>query len=442
MKNIRFLPAGCLALTHDLLKAYTPVRRLLRTTAFAAVVLLGSAMTDAGDQESRYIKQADKAFALEDYTQAALLYAKAVELAPRNVQATYKLGMTYVELHQPKQAKLYFAKALKLDAAAAKDFLLYLADASQQDYDFAQARLYYQQEIKQTPPADADYLAFLRKRLDECAAGETLTILPPLARVVNAGPVINSEYADYVPVLMPGDSAMFYTTRRPGNRLADAAGVEQIRVSRLLQGQWQPTTLFLKPQDKMAQHAVVSVSASGQELYTFFAGKGLHVSRRQPQGSWSAPEQLETPFNKGAKEPSLYITADGKFAIFSSDRTGGFGGLDIYMCYKQTDGRWSDALNLGPTINTPYDEDAPFVDMQTNTLYFSSRGHNSMGGFDIFRSSISNAEWSQAQNLGLPVNSPQDDIYFTLSTDRTTAFFSSDRPGGFGAKDIYQLFFQ
>ncbi len=424
------MPAGA--------KAFGPV---ISVWLLLLAMLLTVHITLAGPVH-HYLRQADKAFAVEDYALAAELYARAVEADPQSVQANYKLGIAYLELRLPKKAKLYFVRVQKLDPRIGEKLLLYLADACQQDYDFASAKTYYQQELLKTGRNETMYRAQLAKRLEECAAGEAMAVLPPLADVVNAGPAINSRFADYVPVLLPGDSVLPYTSRRPTKRkFADAAGVEQVRISRQWQHAWQPSTLFLDTDAALPAQAMVSAAADGQELYTFFQGKGLYRAQWQQNG-WTKPEPLGAPFNKGGIVYSLAVTADGRFAFFSSDRPGGMGGLDLYMSYRQEDGSWSEALNLGPSVNTPYDEDAPFVDAATNTLYFSSRGHNSMGGFDIFRSTLQQAVWAQAQNLGLPVNSPQDDVYFTLSADRNTAYFSSDRPGGFGAKDIYQIIFR
>lgn len=415
----------------------------LRVACLALALTVCGAMTLPGGA-NRLIRKADQAFELEDYAAALKLYASAVEAAPRNPEANYKLGITYVHLNMPKEARAAMQRAIDLDAKVEQKLFLPLAEANQLERNFSAAKAYYEQEKRNAPALEKTYQDFLSKRIEECKAGEELMRLPAIYQVTNVGSAINSEYSDYVPVLMPGDNAMLFTTRRPdkGRKPVDANGAEQIRIARMQQGSWQNSELFLETQAKMPYHAVVSVAPHGKELYTFFADKGLHVSYKLQTGEWTQPEQLKAPFNQGPREPSLFVTDDGKFAFFSSDRNGGYGGLDLYVSYKKEDGSWSEALNLGPEVNTPYDEDAPFVDTATNTLYFSSRGHNTMGGYDIFRSSISNATWSKARNLGYPVNSATDDLYFTLSADRNTAYISSDRPGGAGGKDIYRILFQ
>ncbi|RIJ37049.1 tetratricopeptide repeat protein [Pontibacter oryzae] len=418
------------------------MKRGVRIAGLALAFTVCGAMAWPGGT-SRLIRKADQAFELEDYKAALKLYASAVEAEPSSPEANYKLGITYVQLNMPKEARAALQRAIDLDAKVEQKLLLPLAEANHLEHNFSAAKAYYEQEKRSAPTLEKTYQELLRKRIAECQAGEDLMRLPAIYNVSNVGSAINSEYSDYVPVLMPDDKAMLFTTRRPdkGRKSLDANGAEQIRITRMQQGNWQESELFLETQQQMPQHAVVSVAPHGKELYTFFADKGLHVSYKLQSGDWTQPELLKAPFNQGSREPSLFVTDDGKFAFFSSDRTGGYGGLDLYVSYKKEDGSWSEALNLGPEVNTPYDEDAPFVDTATNTLYFSSRGHNTMGGYDIFRSSISNATWSKARNLGYPVNSAADDLYFTLSSDRSTAYISSDRPGGAGEKDIYRILF-
>lgn len=420
------------------------LRRFSLRAGMVAAVAVSIAMTGLGEG-GRLLRKADKAFASEDYKTALQLYNRAVSAEPRNATAYHKLGLTYLQLNQPQQSLEALQQATALDANLKSKLYLPLAEAYQRLHEFKAARQLYRQEQQQAPAIDKTYQAFLSRRLQECEAGEELLRLPSIYIVSNVGEGINSAHSDYVPVLMPGDEAMLFTTRRPTRdkrQALDEAGAEQIRVSKLQGGEWQSSELFLEPQGQMPYHAVVSVAPHGRELYTFFADKGLHVSHKLETGEWTAPELLQGPFNQGNREPSLYVTDDGKFAFFSSDRPGGYGGLDIYVSYKKEDGNWSEALNLGPEVNTAYDEDAPFVDFKTNTLYFSSRGHNTMGGFDIFRSSISGGKWGSAQNLGYPVNSASDDLYFSLSADRSTAYISSDRPGGLGGKDIYRILFR
>ncbi|TXK48043.1 tetratricopeptide repeat protein [Pontibacter qinzhouensis] len=409
-----------------------------------AVLQVTMAFAPAYPEAGNDLKKAAKAYASQEYELALELYRKVLQKNPDHLQANLRAGICYLDLLQPAKAFEHLEFAYKKDPKVTDEILMLLGEAQQQLYNFEEAMGYFRTELASLSRAESWNKEFLLKRLRECESGLALSANPVLAQITNLGPAINSPYSDYVPVMLPGDTLLLYTTRRPVSEARGRTGVvEYMHVSKLRNGAWQQAELFLQDAAKLPDHSAVSVAPNGQELYTYFGGKnrGLFMSEKAGQG-WSDPVRLGSPFNEGTVETSMHVTDDGKFAFFSSDRPGGFGGLDLYICYKQENGTWSDALNLGPAINSAYDEDAPFVDVKTNTLYFSSRGHNAIGGYDVFKSSIKDSVWSQAQNLGMPVNSPFDDIYFSLTHNRDKAIFSSDRPGGHGRKDVYFITFK
>ncbi|MBC5993245.1 tetratricopeptide repeat protein [Pontibacter cellulosilyticus] len=427
------------SITANILKQYR-VKHAARVLCLAFTFLLCGAAVSDGEQ--KYIRRADVAFDLENYKLALELYQKALEVNPKSLKANYKAGYCYMELHEPKKAKVYFKRAFDITPTFS-DYLitLYLAEAHHQDYEFEEARKYYQQEMARTPRTDKPYIQFLQKRIDECAAGAILVNRPSVAEVVNLGASINTSFSDYIPVFLPGDSTMLFTTRY---RHPDKNGLltddEKLKYARHGAKGWEETATEFGHFESKAGHGLVNIGPRGKRLYTFHNSKGLHVSELV-QNTWTEPQQLGYPFNEGQLNVSIFITPDGKYAFFSSNRAGGIGGLDLYVTARQQDGAWGPALNLGPNVNTAFDDDAPFVDPVTHTLYFSSLGHNNMGGFDIFSSKLENGGWGAAQNLGYPINSTHDDLYFVLNRNRTSAFFASNRAGGFGGKDIYQVLF-
>ena len=144
--------------------------------------------------------------------------------------------------------------------------------------------------------------------------------------------------------------------------------------------------------------------------------------------------------NTKSWEPHITVSPDGKHKFFSSDREGGLGGRDIYRVDLMENGEWSKPVNMGAPINTPYDEDAPFVSINNTTMYFAHNGPRSMGGFDIFKTEMDEmGTWSEPENLGYPLNSTFDDIYYTTTVDGFTGYLTSFRPGGYGEKDIYEI---
>jgi hypothetical protein len=149
---------------------------------------------------------------------------------------------------------------------------------------------------------------------------------------------------------------------------------------------------------------------------------------------------MGSDINTEAWETHAAVSADGNTLYFVSNRDGGYGGRDIYRCVKLPNGDWSKSLSIGPVINTPYEEDSPFLSPDGKTLYFASTGHNSIGGFDIFSTTLGeDGEWSEPANLGYPLNTVDDDVFFVPTADGRRAYYSSRKEEGFGLKDIYVL---
>jgi outer membrane protein OmpA-like peptidoglycan-associated protein len=174
-------------------------------------------------------------------------------------------------------------------------------------------------------------------------------------------------------------------------------------------------------------------------LYHDSNGGDILASFLKSDGTWTNPEELE--INSEYIENSASITADGQKLFFSSNRPGGYGGTDIYMCTKDTKGRWVNPQNLGKMVNTELDEDGVFISASGKHLYFSSNGHAGMGDLDIYRSAY-NAEkdlWGKPINMGYPINSVENDIYIVLTRDEDFAYISSVRQEGIGEQDIYKI---
>jgi outer membrane protein OmpA-like peptidoglycan-associated protein len=188
--------------------------------------------------------------------------------------------------------------------------------------------------------------------------------------------------------------------------------------------------------------AAIQLSHNDEQLFIY---KNNHVwlSEKNIEKNFSVPhpiEGLSEILNSGNYEPSVSINANEDIIYFASERSGGYGGLDLYRTIKKN-GVWQAAENLGPTINTEYDEDSPYIDPNNSTLYFSSKGHSSMGGYDIFKTYLIDSTWTYPMNMGFPLNSNSDDIFFAMTEKYNRGYFSSDRSGGKGKMDIYRISF-
>ncbi|MGH2576035.1 MAG: hypothetical protein ACRDFC_10090, partial [Ignavibacteria bacterium] len=269
---------------------------------------------------------------------------------------------------------------------------------------------------------------------------------------------VNTEADEYFPVLTIDGKKMYFT----GSGRADGFGGEDIYYSEFKDNVWNIPKNLAKPFSTKGDDAINSVSADGNVLVLFgnykgaFGGGDNFYVERKSYG-WTEIKIFPKPLNSTYWDCDGFLTADGKAFLFSSDRKGGIGefhkggiffhgyyegNTDIYVCLK-TDAGWSDPINLGNKINTPYTERSPFLHPDGKTLYFSSDGHYGLGGLDVFKvvrqSENSWTDWSDPVNLGKDINTGGFDVAYKISTDGQLAYFSSNRTGGFGGYDIYSI---
>ncbi len=418
----------------------------------------------------------------EDFTEANLLmeegyYNQALELwlqlyneDPSNANLNYKIGLCYLKSVNEKDKALdyleYAERARTADYSsfnisdydpydsrernAPKETSYYLAEAYLLNYELDKAHLGFMSAAEGLGKRHQLYEPSKRGLEVTKNAKKQLSNPRMDITIINMGPVINDEYNDFSPVISVDENALFFTSRRlrsdstNANLVDDRDGqyYEDIYVSyRNRNGEWQDPEL-LSINEPSQHSATINVSIDGQELYIYKDNDGggdIYQSALVGE-TWSYPEKLSSDINSSYWETHSAKSADGNTLYFVSDRPGGYGGRDIYRCVKLPNGQWSKALNLSPKVNTQYDDDAPFIHPDGKTLYFASKGHNSMGGFDIFSTQIdSQGDWSVPENIGYPINTVDDDVFYVTSADSRRAYFSSDREGGYGRKDIYMV---
>ncbi|MEO8762000.1 MAG: OmpA family protein, partial [Bacteroidia bacterium] len=319
----------------------------------------------------------------------------------------------------------------------------YLGDAYHLNYQFDKAIIAYEKYISLI--SSKSLIDETNRKIEMCKTGKRLVAAPVNVKIKDLGANVNSAYPDYAPVLSADQSTMFFTSRRPGTTggQKDDLGnyMEDIYMSTQNGTGWSKATNIGAPINTASNEASVGLSPDGQTIliYKDDNGDGNIYSTTLIGDIWATPVKLNDNINSKSWEPSAFISADGSTIYFISNRSGGYGGRDLYMS-KMVDGDWGKAVNLGPNVNTPYDEDAPFIHPDGVTLSFSSNGHNTMGGFDIFTSILADdGTWSAPANVGYPVNTTDDDVFYVVTPNSKKAYFTSFRAGGLGEKDIYSV---
>lgn len=414
-------------------------------TIFLLCLFMGSTCQVYGQSAKRIFKEADGYFESAEYENALTVYLEGLKLDPENAEANFKTGICYLQTIHEDKAITYLLKAYKKMPTVAPDIQLYLGEAYQYNHQFAEAKQAYELYKNAYTGKDASIANKLSRRIFECENGIKYLKQPVKAQIDNIGPIVNSKYAEYAPVISADESVLVFTSRRQGSTgnfvsLDDNQYYEDIYIAYKVNGNWT-TPRNIQEVNTEKHDACIALSADGKQLFIYKDSKGgdIYVSNFDaPKNIWSKPQSLGDNVNTKYQEPSVSMTADGNTIYFSSNRPGGTGGLDIYVSRKDEKGKWGEAVNIGAPVNTPYDEDAPFIHPDGQTLYFSSRGHEGMGNYDIFRSTVdADGKWSASENLGYPINTSGDDTYFVLSADNKHGYYASAKEGGIGEKDIY-----
>lgn len=284
----------------------------------------------------------------------------------------------------------------------------------------------------------------LKKLIDQdkeqCQTALDLMMNPKYVSIVNFD-VINSKFQDHSPMLLY-DTVLIFTSKQKSStsdKKSDSGDYsEDVYFSSDASGAWSTPQSLAKKLESEEDLANCGVSPDKQTIYCYRNFDVWEVQKKKDK--WQKMKLSKLPVNsKDGDDKHMSFSADGNTIYFSSKRPhGGRGGFDIYKIEKKGD-QWSDAKLLGDEINTPYDEDGPCI-AADGTLYFSSKGHNSMGGYDIFKAAPDGKDgFKTPENLGWPTNSVEHDVYYFLSRDGKRAFFTSTREGGKGKADIYMI---
>lgn len=393
-------------------------------------------------------------FEMGDFKDALREYLKIIVEKPNDDEVNYRIGVCYLNTNISKPSAISYLKKSVDDKKYMPDALYELAQAYHYSDSIDQAIKCYKEYQKIADDGEKKVRA--AQGIEMCNSAKKFMEVPLNVTFENLGKKVNSDEPDYNPFIPVTEEFIVFSTKRKqatggqvdfdGYKPADVFYCDEDNgefgrarsVGALVNSEWV--------------EEIAGLSANGDFLLiaidNFEGFDDIWVSEAKRRGkkvSWQKSYSIGFPINSEEAETTGSLSPDGQTAYFARTplNVPGFGGTDIYVARKLPNGEWTDPVNLGPTINTQYDEDYPRISEDGNTLYFASKGHNSMGGYDVFRSEWDDRlkRWSRPENLGYPLNDTQDNFTFSMSETGRYGYLSKVRPEGFGDLDIYKVIF-
>jgi len=405
--------------------------------------------TDLTSQPKSDIKdsfyQAESWILYEDFKEALPIYLELLKSYPSNSNFKFRIGQCYINTPgEKKKAVSYLEDAVKhinpnykegkfRETGAPYDALYYLANAYRINNQPDKALETYKR-FKRNINSEVYDSAVVDQQIQACQNAKELMNMPLFVKQVNLGSIINEGGSDFNPVVSSKEDLLIFSRAE--------AFYDAILYSKKINGQWSPPVNMNEVLKVDKDLYPTSLSKDGKTLYLYSSADydGIIYISKFENDTWSPVVKLNENINTKYWESHATISQDDKKLYFTSNRKGTLGGLDIYVSSRDSTGDWGPAENLGPVINTPYNEESPFLCQDDKTLFFSSRGHFNMGGYDIFYSTLlKNGEWSVPLNVGYPLNSTDDDVFFKPLNQGYEGYLAQEIPGGFGKQDIYRI---
>ncbi len=378
------------------------------------------------------------------YTDALPFYVSVYKVDSTNANVNYRIGQCYANIPEKKQmAVSYLKEATKnIDPKyvpgkykrpqAPPEAWLLLGNVYQYKGKLDSAMLAYQ-EYKKIVERDKKKVKIADRDMQSIEFAKKMSQHQLHLQEFNLGDLVNTRFSDYNPVVSGDQTILVYTSFWES--------YDMIFMSKFENGAWSKPRSINKELDAEGDYYTAAISYKGNELILVKEGNynsDLYFSNYR-SGHWTKARPMPGKINSSSQETSASLSKDGKTLYFSSNRPGGEGGMDLYSATKKGGG-WDNVENLGKVINTEFDEEAPCILPDNATLYFSSNGHETMGGMDIFYSVLGkDGNWSDPVNIGPPVNTTGDDLFLDLLDDGKTAYISKYSPNGYGRNDIYKI---
>jgi hypothetical protein len=396
-------------------------------------------------------KAANEKFTNRNFNDALEDYLDLLETDAKNEKYNYRVAVCYLNTEINKAKAIPYLEIVTRMAKYEPDAMFLLGRAYQFGYRFDDAIKAFN-KFKQDGKGTEENLKDADTEIQYCYNAKELMKFPLNVTFENLGKEVNSEFPDYFGFVPADESFLVFNSRRADGdkpRNPDGSYNSQIFVSKVKDGAFQRSKPMPAPINTDKGDAeVVGLSANGDVMLVYYndfkTDDDIYISAGDKSNNFKKPERLPSSINApNGTEIAASITADGNTIYFTSFRPGGNGGTDIYMSKKLPTGEWGTAQNLGADINTAMNEDFPNISPDGKTLYFSSSGHTSMGGYDIFKAEWDEAtqKWVNVKNLGYPINTPEDDYNFRISKSGRYGYISTVRDKGFGDLDIYRVTF-
>ena len=379
-----------------------------------------------------------KGYLKQENPWAALpVFEDALEQSPSNQVASFYVGVCQLLLENPSQALSTLEAIDETSIQSEKSYHYWLGRTYFANSNFEQAtrsfELYVASGDQEFQNSAQNYIQYVKN-------AQSLYGSPKQYVVENLGDKVNSEFQDYNALVTADHKSIIYTSKREGNlggKTSKGQSFEDILSSSIdASGTWSAPERF-EGLTTQGHDAAVYLFSNDQKLIVYQEGD-LFETDKQADGTWTELKPLGKNINSKKFESHACLSLDEEMIIFASDNKTANGDLDLFYAVKDNAGNWGTPKPI-TALNTPLDEDSPYL-ADDGTLYFSSKGHNSIGGFDVFKSPF-NAEtmsWSAPENMGFPVNSVLDDIFYSQQGE--IGYLTSNRPGGYGKEDIYRVY--
>ena len=386
-------------------------------------------------------------YSKKNYTEALPIYKKLFQQEPDNVDYNYRLATCYLNTFTNRADAISHLEYISGKRSKDPEIWYYLGLAYQYGNRFDEAIAAYE---KAKSLGLSKLLANAERQIETCNNGKELIKYPLNVSFQNLGKSVNTKYPDYLPLIPCDESFMVFTSRRKENvgslQEVDGYYSSDIYMSVPKNGEWINTKGILGQINTAYDEKAVDLTGNGKFMM-------VYLDRIDSLGNIYSSENTKTGFQRLKKlfgdinsgfESGGSFSQDDDFIVYASNRNGGMGGSDLYSTRKLPNGQWAVSQNLGPNVNTKYDEDFPHLSKDGKILFFASQGHSSMGGYDIFKSAWDEEKkcWTAPQNIGYPINNSYDNMNISFPIDSSQAYLSTVRDDGFGDLDIYKVKFK